>query len=837
MPGACDSIRVLELSGGHAGGLAGMVLADFGAEVIRVETSPEGPDWEEPTYLFLNRGKKSVTLDLSGEAGRRELLRLASSVDVVIEMMAPGQAEAVGVGYAAVSAVNPGVVYCGISGFGRTGPLAHLRADDGLIMAKAGQLRAQRGWEAGGERPTFRAGRDASYFAAMLAIQGVLAALRARDITGQGQMVETNMLQAIACRQNPTVRWLLREGEQLPSEAGGASGAEVQSEKHVLPHHMDPRQITLTGARMQCKDGKWVVHSHTEPHFFPAWIDAIGFKWIWEDARFKDAPYKFPTPEDKDELIRLLQVHFKQKDAAEWMAAYVANGNVCGNIVQTSQEALKHPQVVETGLLVELDDPKVGHIVEFGPLANIPGAPAHVRGSAPRPGQDTAAVLGSALTPRPAPVSTGVRLDQPLKGITIVEAAYYYATPFATALLGELGARIIKIEPLRADPYRALGRAGTGDPVLNLGQNNMVRAMSGKESIALNLKDPRGREILHKLVAKADVFIHNFRRGVPETLGMDEATLRAINPKLVYQYGASYGSNGPLNRLPAIDPVITAFTGTTAYQAGAGNEPLTETGADPVAAAGCAAAMMMGIFAQHRTGQGQYVESAMIISNLLHNYEDALAYAGKPARRQPDKRQLGLSATYRLYQTADVTDRSAIAAYANPNPRWVFLSVERDAEFARFCDVAGRGDLAADARFATRKAREQNDTALVGLLEALFLERTAKDWETSMVAAGVGCVVADEMSHFAFIYRDPQALALNYMSPTEHSAFGKYYRYSPMLKFTATPARGTPYSEFGECTRALLTELGYDEDAMAELGKDAVVAWEVEKNQPAKVWG
>jgi crotonobetainyl-CoA:carnitine CoA-transferase CaiB-like acyl-CoA transferase len=836
MSGACDGIRVLDLSGEHAGGLASMILADFGAEVIRVETSPEGPDWEEPTYLLLNRGKKSVALDLKSDAGRSDLLRLASSVDVVIEMLAPGQAEAVGVDYAAVSKINPGVVYCAITGFGRTGPFAHLRADDGLVMAKAGHLRAQRGWESG-DRPTFRAGRDASFFAAMLAVQGVLAALRARDITGQGQLVETNLLQAIACRQNPTVRWLLREGEALPSEAGGVTGPEVQSEKHVLPHHMDPRQITLTGARMQCKDGKWVVHSHTEPHFFPAWIDAIGFNWIWDDERFKNAPYKFPDNESKEELIRLLQAHFLQKDAAEWMAAYVANGNVCGNIVQTSQEALKHPQVVETGLLVELDDPKVGHIVEFGPLANIPGAPAEVRASAPRPGQDTEAVLKAPLAPAPAPVPTGTRLARPLEGVTIVEAAYYYATPFATALLGELGARVIKIEPLRADPYRALARAGTGDPVLNLGQNNMVRAMSGKESIALNLKDPRGREILHKLVEKADVFIHNFRKGVPETLGMDEATLRAINPRLVYQYGASYGSNGPLNRLPAIDPVITAFTGTTAYQAGAGNEPLTETGADPVAAAGCAAAMMMGLFAQHRTGKGQYVESAMIISNLLHNYEDALAYAGKPSRRQPDKRQLGLGATYRLYETAPVKDRTAIAPYANPNPHWVFFSAESDEAFARFCTVANRQDLAADARFATRDARKQNDAALSALLETVFLERTAKDWETSMVAAGVGCVMADEMSHFAFIYRDPQALAVNYMTPAEHEAFGKYYRYSPMLKFAVTPARGGAYCEFGEHTRTLLAELGYGDAEMDDLGQDGVIAWESEKNQPAKVWG
>jgi crotonobetainyl-CoA:carnitine CoA-transferase CaiB-like acyl-CoA transferase len=184
-----------------------------------------------------------------------------------------------------------------------------------------------------------------------------------------------------------------------------------------------------------------------------------------------------------------------------------------------------------------------------------------------------------------------------------------------------------------------------------------------------------------------------------------------------------------------------------------------------------------------------------------------------------------------------VTDKTTLAPYANQNPLWVFLSAERDDEFARFCAVAGRSDLAADARFSTRAARRENDADLQAILEETFLQRTAKDWETRMVAQGVGCVTADEMSHFAFIYRDPLALGLGYTVPSEHPAFGKYYRYAPMLKFSVTPAQGTPYSEFGEYTRSLLAQLGYNEEAMEKLAQDDVVKWEAEKNQPAKAWG
>jgi crotonobetainyl-CoA:carnitine CoA-transferase CaiB-like acyl-CoA transferase len=825
MPGACADLRVLDLSTGLAGPMATMILADFGAEVIRVEPPGGDAGWEEPVYLLLNRGKKSIALDVLSPSGSAEVQRLVRGIDVIVETMRPGDAEAAGIGYDALSAPNPGLVYCSITGFGSSGPLARVKPDDALVMAKAGIFRDQPGWHHDGVRPVFRASRDASYFAGMLAVQGIVAALRARDLTGKGQLVETSLLKALTCRQNPKVRWLLREGEDMPAESG-PGGTEVQGDKHVLPHHLDPREVSLIGMRVECKDGRWIVHSHTEPHFFPAWIEVIGLGWIWQEDRFKGAPYRFSDPDAKLELIHLIEQRMKEKTGAEWMDAYVANGNVCGDVVQTTQEALRHRQVVEAGHVVTVEDPRVGPIVQIGALAKLPGAPAVVHASAPIPGQHTDAILKAEVLPSFVSSPRDATLAGPLEGITIVEAAYYYATPFATALLAELGARVIKIEPLRGDPYRALASAGVGDPVLNLGHNNMVRAMQGKESIALNLKDPRGREILHRLVARADAFVHSFRLGVPESLGIDYETLRKINPQLVYQYGASYGSVGPYCRQPAIDPVIAAFAGTTAYQAGEGNLPLTETGADPIAAAGHASAMMLGLLARHRTGKGQFVESAMIVSNLYLNCEDALAYDGKPPRSPVDGMQLGTGATYRLYETASVTAAETIQPYENPDPHWVFLAAVNDDEFARLCSAAGRDDICADPRFATRRAREANDPALAALLEGVFDTKTAHAWETSLLAAGVGCVTADAMSHFAFLYCDAQARAIDMMATAEHPSFGgRYWRHAPLIRLSTTPGRAPAFCEMGEHTRTILDELGYDEAVMAQLEQAGVVTW------------
>jgi crotonobetainyl-CoA:carnitine CoA-transferase CaiB-like acyl-CoA transferase len=819
MTGACAGLRVLDLSTGYAGKIATMVLADFGAEVIRVEPAGGDPGWSDPAALLVNRGKKSIDLDLLSPEGQAELRRLLPGVDVVMEMFTPKQAEARGISWKEFLKINPRLVHCTVTGFGRKGPYAEVKADDTLVLAKGGILRDQSGWHQDRTRPIFRSGKDGTHFSGMLAIQGILAALRVRDLTGKGQHVETSMLAALSCRQNPDVRWMLRVGEQLPLETVGDN---VETGQMALPHHLDPRLPSLTGIRVETKDGKFLVHSQSEPHFFPAWIKTIGMDWIWEDERFKGAPYKWASTDDRDELIAMVRERMLERTADEWMEAYLANGNVCGDVIQTTKEALSHPQSVAGGWVVTVEDPRVGPILQVGPLAHISKAGATVDRPAPIPGADTDEILKGGLSPIEV-TPGGASLSRPLEGVTIVECAYYYATPFGTALLAELGARVIKVEPLQGDPYRRL--AVSEDPVKALGHNNMARAMQGKQSITINMKDERGKKILHEIIRNADMFIHNFRQGVPEKLGIDEATLRKINPGIVYEYGASYGSKGPYSRQPAIDPVIAAYAGTTAYQVGEGNEPLTERGADPVAGSSSAAAMMMGLFARHRTGEGQYVEPAMIVSNIYLNFHDALDYPGKAPRRPVDSLERGIGATYRLFETARVSKDTVLPPFANQNPHWVFLAVDRDDEFVRLCAALGREDIAADPRFASDQARWDNREALAALLEPVFLTRTAQQWEDSLLAADLGCIVADAMSNFAFLYEDSQAKALGLTTDIEHPSIGHYYRHKPLLEFSQTPGVATCMSTLGEYTQQILAELGYDAAAMQQLRADGVVSW------------
>ena len=150
---------------------------------------------------------------------------------------------------------------------------------------------------------------------------------------------------------------------------------------------------------VQCANGRWIMHSLSEPHFFPAWITAIGFDWIWNEERFSGAPWRFPDDDAKVELVQLLQERMKEKTSDEWMKAYLANGNVCADVIQTTQEALRHPQLEATGNLISIDDPRVGPIRQIGPIAKISGAPASVNRPAPVPGEHTDEVLRETRTP------------------------------------------------------------------------------------------------------------------------------------------------------------------------------------------------------------------------------------------------------------------------------------------------------------------------------------------------------------------------------------------------------------------------------------------------------
>ncbi len=805
-----EGIRIIDLSQGMAGSLATMIFADFGAEVIRLEPPGGDPMWEHPAYLLWQRGKKSVAVDWVSDEGRAQARQLVEGADIFVETLKPGEAARLGLDYEALHAANPALIYYSLAPFGQTGPYRDFKAYDGIVNAKSGRMRDQIGWQR--NRPTFRAVNDISYHTAMFAVQGLCAALRVRAETGRGQKLEGSLLSGASAPNN---NWRLFDGQEIPDDLYPGELSKEDVARGVLTadrHESDPQTANPSQICPETKDGRWIMHSHIQQDLFDAWIDAIGFSWIRDDDRYKTAP---AIPDHDDRIALNIQIfeRFKEKTALEWREVYRQHPDCAGEIMQTTQEALYHEQFMLNGHLIDIDDPRVGPMKQLGPFAKMHATPAQIARPAPRPAEHTAEVLAEAPRPAPQPVPAGGNPGRPLEGVTVLECAGWLAAPFAGALLADLGATVIKVEPLHGDPYR---RMPTNE--------NMIRAFQGKQNIGLNLKSEEGLRIFYELVKRTDIVMHNYRPGVPERLKIDYETLKAIKPELVYVYAGSYGSIGPDRFRAAFNPTMGAFSGNSVFQSGEGNKPKGDQSPDPIAGSGVATGMMLGLAARVLTGKGQYIETSMMNSNVYCNSDDAFDYQGKPPRRVPDKAQLGLEATYRLYETA---------------AGWVFIAAQFDAEFAALAKALGREKLAADPRFISWRARIENGQALEAELEPIFKTRSADEWEAFLLAKEIGCVRADEASHLRFLHNNPQPKAMGFMVMTQSREFidkspeGRYWRHAPVIQFSDTPCEAAkPYEGPATHTRRVMKWLDYDDATIERLAEQRVIALHAKAIEP-----
>jgi crotonobetainyl-CoA:carnitine CoA-transferase CaiB-like acyl-CoA transferase len=471
-------------------------------------------------------------------------------------------------------------------------------------------------------------------------------------------------------------------------------------------------------------------------------------------------------------------------------------------------DALRHPQLVANGDSREVDGTRW-----LGPLFDASATPALSHPPASRTDHETSLAWSGAHA---GPRRTGGARPL-LEGVTVLELSTWIATPTAAGLLADLGARVIKIEPPEGDPLRQHAFAA-------------MKTVQGKECIALDLKSPDARPVMHRLVRDADVLIHNYRPGAPERLGIDYATLRAVNPRLVYLYAGSYGSTGPYSARPAFHVTAGAVCGGALAQAGAGNPPppgthlgpdelvhwsryLTrsnEANPDYNGGLASAAAITMALWARERTGEGQALETRMMLSNAYTLSEHYIDYPGRPARVLPDHDVLGLHALYRLYPARE---------------GWVFVAAPCDREFARLCALLGRAELSADARFATAAARSEpaNQAALAAELAAILATRPAAAWESEAVAQGVALVESDTRVHAACIFDAPWAEELGFVETTTAVGMGPYRRYGRGVRTTRRLPVTSGADEAGSATRRVLAGIGYDDEEIDKLVASGVV--------------
>ncbi len=375
-PGPLAGMRVLELAQIMAGPTCGMMLADLGADVVKVEKLPGGDDargYREPRingvsapFLIMNRNKRGVALDLKHPRGRDILLRLVETADVLTENFRRGTLEKFGLGYDVLSAKNPGLIYCAVSGYGRSGPLGDKGGFDLIAQGFAGLMSIT--GEPG--RPPVKTGNPvADINAGILAFGGILAAYVHKLKTGRGQMVDTSLMEAALQQTYWQAAIYFATGES-PGPTGSA---------HVL---------TAPYQAFRARDG-WMNIGGANQANWERIAEVLGHPEWRADPRFATNSARM---ENLDALSALMDTVHVTRDKAEWLAAFDAAGVPAGS-VHNLGEALTHPQTLARGMVVDLVHPEAGATRALGCPLHFSATPARVDRPAPLLGEHTREVL------------------------------------------------------------------------------------------------------------------------------------------------------------------------------------------------------------------------------------------------------------------------------------------------------------------------------------------------------------------------------------------------------------------------------------------------------------
>ncbi len=391
----------------------------------------------------------------------------------------------------------------------------------------------------------------------------------------------------------------------------------------------------------------------------------------------------------------------------------------------------------------------------------------------------------------------------PLDGYRVIDLTTMVSGPFATMMLGDQGAEVIKVEaPGRGDHVRAGGNRSGGLPA------NFINNNRNKRSIALDLKHPDGCDVLMRLAAGADVFIQNFRPGVVDRLGVGEPAIRAVSPDVVYVSISGFGETGPYAEKRVYDPIIQAASGLASVQGGADDARprLVRTILpDKLTGVTAAQAVTAALLARERTGKGQHVRLSML--DAVVSFLWASDMEGQTFVDQPGNGQGAASFIDLIYETGD---------------GFMSVAVQSDREWIGLTRALERPEWREDERFKTPALRSENIDARLALTQEALRARTTAEWMERLEAEDVPC--APVLTRSTLI-EHPQVRAGGTLVELDHPTAGTLRQARPAARFEATPSsirRGAPL--LGEHTDALLGEAGFSAGAIAALRDAGVVA-------------
>ena len=369
MEQALTGYKVLDFGHYIAGPYAAMLLAEQGAEVIKIEPPGGDPFRDHPGFMVWNRSKKSIILDLKTDQGREIARTLAKKADIIVENYKPGVTDRLGISYEDISAVNSKCVYCSITGFGQTGPYRDLPGWDPIVESITGSFVAQGGLES---PPVYLVLPFPSYYASFLAAFSITTALVAREISGKGQKVDISLFGAML--------------------ASGATGYVDFEDKVRIPTR-DAQGSSPLYRFYRGSDGKWFFLGLGNLTFFSKFALAMEHdEWLYDD-RFEGAPFVI-LPPISDEIIAEFQEIFDTRTRDEWLE-FLQSEDIPCSAAQPVEEFMNDPQVLANKMVAEIEEPGLGIVRQMGVPVRLDELPGSIKGPSPKPGEHSREILES----------------------------------------------------------------------------------------------------------------------------------------------------------------------------------------------------------------------------------------------------------------------------------------------------------------------------------------------------------------------------------------------------------------------------------------------------------
>lgn len=651
-PGILDSIRIVDMTSGLAGPMATQLLAEQGADVIKVESSKG--DWARGSAGFAswNRSKKAIIVELDkGDDGQR-LRELLAGADVLVHGLRPSRAQAVGLDDATLSRDFPQLIVASVLGYPVGHPDENRPADDILVQARSGAMDEVMGNREG---PIFLRFPLPSWAAVYLVAIGIVARLIVRDRTGRAGAAHTSLYQGMMA-----VLTMLWNRVEHPTDRLAAKVPLTRGEPGYALSMFD------------CADGKWLqtLLGYTETPLMLETLALMGEEPIFVEGHT-------PTPAQ----LAVFRRAFRTRTRDEWLRG-LSEGDVPAAPCVPLGSVFRDPQVLVNDYTVELDDPVWGRVRQAGaPFRTEP--PSRVTGPAPALGQhDNAAVLwkdrqdnvfGSDPYPR----------HRLLEGLKVLDLGMYIAGPYGPMLLSDLGADVIKVEPPSGDRMRHL-------EVLFLGTGR------GRRSVALDLASPASRPVLERLVRWADVVHHNLRISAARRLAIDYDALKAINADIIYSHVSGYGDKGEKADWPSYDATAQAISGWGTESVQVGEKPMVYRFGmfDPLTGMASVLPTLLALYKRGKGGTGGQVTTSLLGRITETNSETMLLLDTDSLAPVPkiDADQTGLGVGYRIYPVAE--------------GQWIAVAATDDGGLAALRSVAGvSADEAVEAALADREAK------------------------------------------------------------------------------------------------------------------------------------